>query len=105
MIGVEVVETFDGPPDEIWPIVSDPELLCEWFADEVELTLEVGARVRTRAGGVERIGVVDDVQVGRRLAFTWMPAAPDVGPATTVELEIEADDDGRQTVLRIREQV
>ena len=101
---VELVETFDGPPDEIWPIVSDPDLLCEWFADEVELTLEVGAPLRTRDGDVTRVGVVDDVQVGRRLAFTWMPSAPDGGPATTVELEIEADGDDH-TVLRVREHV
>jgi uncharacterized protein YndB with AHSA1/START domain len=101
---LEFVEVLDGSPDEVWPIVSDPDLLGEWLDDEVELTLRVGGPIRTRGeGGGGRVGVVDDVQVGRRLAFTWAPAAPERGPASTVEFELESDPDGAHTVLRIRE--
>ncbi len=105
MASVEVVETLEGSPDEVWPIVSDPELLREWLDDEVELTPEPGAALRTRGEGVTRIGVVDHVEIGRRIAFTWMPAAPAAGPATTVELELEDAGDGEHTVVRIRERL
>ncbi|HEY3834182.1 MAG TPA: SRPBCC domain-containing protein [Acidimicrobiia bacterium] len=105
MSTVEVVETLDGSPAEVWPMVSEPELLQEWLDDEVELTLEVGAPVRTRGEHGVRVGVVDEVEFGRRLAFTWVPAAPDEGPVTTVEVELEAGDDGEHTVLRITERL
>lgn len=105
MSAVEVVETLDGSPAEVWPIVSDPELLREWLDDDVELTLEVGAPVRTCGEHGVRVGVVDDVEIGRRLAFTWVPAAPAEGPVTTVELELEAGDDGEHTVVRITERL
>jgi uncharacterized protein YndB with AHSA1/START domain len=101
---IEMVETFDGSPDDVWPMVSDPELLREWLDDDVELTLEVGAPLRTSGAGGARVGVVDDVEVGRRLVFTWMPIEPEPGPASTVEMDLERDADGN-TVLRIRERV
>jgi uncharacterized protein YndB with AHSA1/START domain len=102
---IEFVETLDGPPEEVWPIVSDPELLREWLDDDVELTLRVGAPIRTHGDAGGRVGVVDDVQVGRRLAFTWAPVAPATGPATTVELDLECHPDGTHTVLHIRERI
>lgn len=105
MRAVEVVETLDGSPAEVWPMVSDPELLREWLDDDVELTLEVGAPVRTCGDGGVRVGVVDDVEIGRRLAFTWVPAAPAEGPVTTVEVELVAGDDDEHTVLRITERL
>jgi uncharacterized protein YndB with AHSA1/START domain len=105
MTGIELVETLDGSPAEVWPVVSDPEILGEWLDDEVELTLRVGAPIRTRGDDGARAGVVDDVQIGRRLAFTWAPVAPNSGPVTTVELDLECDPDGAHTVLRIRERI
>ena len=105
MSAVEVVETLDGSPAEVWPLVSDPELLREWLDDDVELTLEVGAPVRTSGENGARVGVVDDVEIGRRLAFTWVPAGAAVSPVTTVELELEAGDDGEHTVVRITERL
>ena len=105
MTGVEVCETLDGTPEDVWPIVSDPELLREWLDDDVELTPEVGAPLRTRGERGTRIGVIDDVEIGRRLVFTWMPCEGDAGPVTTVELELEGDDEGGHTVVRIRERV
>src|SRR5437868_3005665 len=103
--GVEFVEVLDGSPEDVWPIVSDSELLGEWLDEEVELTLRVGAPIITHGPEGTRVGVVDDVQEARRLAFTWVPVAPDGGPVTTVELELEPDADGQHTVLRIRERI
>lgn len=105
MTAIEIVETLDGLPEDIWPFVSDAAALCEWLDDEVELTLEVGGSIRTRGDGVTRTGVIDDVEVGRRLVFTWMPVTPDAGRPSTVEFELEADPDGEHTVLRIRERL
>ena len=30
---LELVEVLDGPPEEVWPVVSDPEILREWRPD------------------------------------------------------------------------
>jgi uncharacterized protein YndB with AHSA1/START domain len=103
--GIELVEVFEGEPGDVWPMISDPAAMREWLDDEVELTLEVGAPIRTCGDGVTRVGVVDAVEAERRLVFTWTPCAPDSGPTTTVELELQADDDGEHTVLRVRERI
>src|SRR4051794_37127215 len=105
MSAIELVEILEGEPGDVWPMISDPAAMREWLDDEVELTLEVGAPIRTSGDGVTRVGVIDAVEPERRLVFTWTPCAPDRGPTTTVELDLEADADGRHTVLRVRERI
>ena len=55
------------PRDRAWDLLTDPDELREWLADDAELDPEEGGEVR--AGDHE--GVVEAVDPGRRLAFRW----------------------------------
>ena len=70
--------------DEAWEAVSEPEGLEAWLADRVELDLRPGGEATfVLPGGVERRGIVEEVEPGERLAFWWWdaPAHDDEAPA------------------------
>jgi uncharacterized protein YndB with AHSA1/START domain len=56
-----------------WELITEPEELQEWLADEVELEPEPGAIVRASwpESGEVRAGVVEEVEEERRLRFRW----------------------------------
>jgi uncharacterized protein YndB with AHSA1/START domain len=59
-------------PDRAWELITDPDELEGWLADEVELDPEEGGEVRVAwAEGDRREGTVREVEEGRRLAFVW----------------------------------
>ncbi len=45
----------EAPLDEVWDALTDPERLEEWFSED----------------GEERELVVEEVETGRRVAYTW----------------------------------
>ena len=59
--------TLPVEPEEAWADVSEPERLAEWMDEDVELDLWEGGDVRIG----DREGVVQEVEEGRRLRFTW----------------------------------
>ena len=62
----------EAPLDEVWEALTDPEQLEEWFANDVELELEPGGEGTFRwDDGEERRAVVEEVDHGRRFAYTW----------------------------------
>jgi uncharacterized protein YndB with AHSA1/START domain len=91
----------DAPASAVWEAITDPYLLQEWLADEVELDPEAGGELACRAeNGEQRRGTVERSEHGELLVFTW--GAP--GEALTrVELAIEAlPDTTRLTVTETR---
>ena len=59
-------------PARAWELITDPEELEGWLADEVELAPEEGGDVRVEwEDGERREGVVEEVDEGRRIVFTW----------------------------------
>jgi uncharacterized protein YndB with AHSA1/START domain len=89
---IEREATLETDPDRAWEAISDPDVLSDWLAEEVELELVEGSPARFVVDGVERHGVVREVEEGRRISFTWR--APEE-PATLVELELTPlGDDG-----------
>ena len=59
-------------PDRAWELITDPDELEGWLAEEVELDPEEGGEVRVEwEDGDSREGVVEEVEEGRRLAFVW----------------------------------
>jgi uncharacterized protein YndB with AHSA1/START domain len=63
-------------PDEVWPVVTDPEHLEQWLAPEVELDLrEGGPAVFRWPDGAERRGVVETVDEPSRFTFRWRSGA------------------------------
>jgi uncharacterized protein YndB with AHSA1/START domain len=66
----EVVLPVD--PDRAWELITDPEELEGWLADEVELDPEEGGEVRVEwEDGERREGIVEEVDEGRRIVFVW----------------------------------
>ena len=59
-------------PERAWELITDPDELEGWLADEVELEPEEGGEVHVRfEDGEERWGTVEEVEHERRLAFVW----------------------------------
>ncbi len=80
-----------------WPEVSR---LAGWVADEVDLDLRPGARGTFRwADGTRREAVVEEIEPGRRLAFTW---SGQDGEPSLVELTLD-DAPGGGTILTVVE--
>jgi uncharacterized protein YndB with AHSA1/START domain len=83
-----------SPPNEVWPALTEPERLEEWFANEVELDARPGGHCVFRwANGEERHAVVETVDPDRRLGLRWDDAG-------TVELTLEAVAEGTRLVVR-----
>ena len=78
-------------PEDVWRALTDDALLSEWLAPEVELEPEEGGELHVVTDeGEERWGTVEEVDEGRRLAFTW--------GESSVELTVDAVSDGRTRV-------
>ena len=59
-------------PDRAWELITDPRELEGWLADDVELEPEEGGEVRVGwDDGERRVGLVEEVDEGRRLVFVW----------------------------------
>ena len=86
-----------APPAEVW------ESLPALVGDD-ELTPEPGAPLRATGSEGERVGVVDEADAPRRLAFWWAPVEGDDAPSF-VEITLDAVDTGSGvgTLLRVRE--
>jgi uncharacterized protein YndB with AHSA1/START domain len=72
--------------EQVWRALTEPALLEQWLADEVEVDVREGGEAVFRdAGGEERRGRVAEVVEGERLRLLWSRA--DEGPAeVTFEL-------------------
>jgi len=84
---------------DAWQALTDPEMLREWLADEVELELRPGGDARFRSGEEVRDGWVEEVSAPYRLAFWWARGG---APASRVEITLTELDEG-STQLRVVE--
>jgi uncharacterized protein YndB with AHSA1/START domain len=83
----------EAPVDEVWEALTDPEQLAEWFANDVELDLVPGGDGVFRwDDGAERSAVVEEVDPGRRFAFTW-------GDEGRVVIELAEIDGGTRVLV------
>jgi len=99
---VEREITVPVEPERAWELVTDPEHLEHWFAEQVELEPTPGAPVRVIGDdGGERHGVVEEVDAPRRLRFVWY--APPDGPPSSVEIEVVPDAGGSRISVTERE--
>jgi uncharacterized protein YndB with AHSA1/START domain len=65
--------------ERAWALLTEPDELREWLADEVALEPEPGAPLRVEwAGGEIREGEVEEVEPERRLRFRWDDGATGV---------------------------
>src|SRR5215208_7916303 len=59
------------PRERAWELVTEPDELETWLAEDVEFEAEEGAPLRTEDGGVVREGVVEHVEAEERIVFSW----------------------------------
>ncbi len=101
MTTVERTEHFETTPEDLWPLVTEPDALAEWLDADVELDARPGGRVHVvEPGGLERVGVVHRVVPYERIEFTWTVLDGE-SPPSVVAFELVRDGDG--TELRITE--
>ena len=88
--------TVDAPPEVVWDALTEPSLLSEWVASEVELDLDEGTGVFRYEDGEERPAVVEAVEELERLAFRWWR---DGSAESRVELRLEPAVSGTRVVV------
>jgi uncharacterized protein YndB with AHSA1/START domain len=98
MASIERELLLDVPADEVWKAVSDEAMLRDWLAPEIELDLRPRGAVLCRTeDGEQRLGAVELVEEGERLAFRWQR---DGAAQSRVEFRVEETDGGtRLTVI------
>ncbi len=88
----------DAPAADVWRALTEPEMLADWL-DVVELDVRPGGEgLIVEPDGPIRRARVDEVQAARRLALCWWPEDGS-GPASRVELELEATPTGTRVVV------
>jgi uncharacterized protein YndB with AHSA1/START domain len=69
--------------EQVWRALTEPELLEQWLADEVEVDVREGGEAVFRdAGGEERRGRVAEVVEGKRLRLLWSRAGAGAAEVT-----------------------
>ncbi|MGH2706012.1 MAG: SRPBCC domain-containing protein [Actinomycetota bacterium] len=98
---VERVEVLPAPPETVWPTITEPAELSQWFEAEVlELGLRPGGRIVMRESGAIRRARVLEIERPVRLLFRWLlfqvAEEGDVEPVpgTTVEVVLEEVPEG-----------
>jgi uncharacterized protein YndB with AHSA1/START domain len=80
-----------------WRMLSDPEELASWLADEVELEIELGAQGWLRWESGECVqATVEEIAEHRRVVLRWASAD---APETLVELTLDDVPEGTRLVV------
>src|SRR5260370_24469890 len=102
---IEKEVVIEAPLEVVWRVVTDPEQIRQWFADEAEVKLRVGGsgRLRSKSGDSYELQV-EALQPPRRFPFRWLQ--PEGAPARAdnsmlVEFTLEPEAGG--TRLRVVE--
>src|SRR2546423_11902923 len=92
---VEREVLIEAPIEVVWAVITEPEHVKQWFADEAEIELRPGGRGElTFAGKATKKPIavpirIEAVEPPRRLAYRWMlPAGAKTPPGNTPPLEI-----------------
>lgn len=79
----------DLAPEEVWGMLVDDEERSAWFGGDTRLEPVPGGEGHfTDPDGTTRRAVVDDVEPGRRLSWTWWPEdGSDVASRVRIDLD------------------
>jgi uncharacterized protein YndB with AHSA1/START domain len=86
----------DASPTEVFPYLTDAELIVRWMGDWAELDATAGGKFVVDINGVPIRGEYVLVEPPHRVVLTWGAAGNDVLPpgASTVEILLHPDGDG-----------
>jgi uncharacterized protein YndB with AHSA1/START domain len=70
---VEKEILIEAPVEVVWNLLTEPEQIRQWFADEAEIELRVGSKGRLAFKGHDSYQLqVEAVEPPRRFAFRWV---------------------------------
>jgi uncharacterized protein YndB with AHSA1/START domain len=91
----------DAPVETVWSIVTEPEQIARWFADQAEVDLRPGGELLLKFGAdAEGAGVVERVERPTLFSFRWVSPeetrdmAAAAGHYTLVEFRLRAEGQG-----------
>jgi uncharacterized protein YndB with AHSA1/START domain len=100
---VRRVVEIDAAIDELWHMISDPDELATWLADDVDLDVRPGARGRISDDDELYDVEVDEVEDGERVVWRWRPVDGDGSATSRVELVVApAPRGGTLTIIETR---
>lgn len=91
----------DAAPAEVFPYLTDPELMVRWMGDWADLDPVADGRFVVDINGVPIRGHYLEIEPPHRVVFSWGAAGNQHIPpdATTVEITLRSDGDA--TVLEL----
>jgi uncharacterized protein YndB with AHSA1/START domain len=95
----------EAPAEVVWRTITQPDQMCLWFADRVELVAEPGARGFIYFGDQGEPVEVETVDRPNRFSFRWnhpLEEDPVEGNSMLVEFTLTPESDER-TRLRVTE--
>jgi uncharacterized protein YndB with AHSA1/START domain len=95
----------EAPVEVVWRTLTEPDQICQWFADRVELVVEPGAHGFMEFGEQGGPVFVEVVDPPARFSFRWNHARgeePVAGNSMLVEFTLTPEGDER-TRLRVVE--
>jgi uncharacterized protein YndB with AHSA1/START domain len=91
----------EAPPEQVFPYLTDPDLLVRWMGEHAELEPSEGGRYAVDILGVAVRGRFVEVVPPSRLVVTWGVAGNDTFPAGSTTVEIVLHRDGAATLLEL----
>ena len=95
----------DAPAEVVWRTITEPSQITQWFAAEVDLRAEPGARGHLGFGDQGGPVLVETVEPPTRFSFWWNhPAGGELAPGNAVLVEFTLASEGAErTRLRVTE--
>ena len=94
----------DAPVEVVWRTITEPDQICQWFADKVELEVKPGARGYMGFGEQGGPVIVETVDRPTRFSFRWNhPAGEEPAAGNSLLVEFTLVGEGERTRLRVVE--
>jgi uncharacterized protein YndB with AHSA1/START domain len=91
----------EATPDEVFPYLTDPDLVTRWMGDHARLEPTSGGAYAIDINGIPIRGTFVEVDPPKRLVFSWGVAGHDVIPAGSTTVEIVLTPDGSGTLVEL----
>lgn len=96
----------EAPVDVVWRVVTEPDQIRQWFADEAEIDLRVGGdgRLKFARSGQSYQLQIEAVEPPHRFAFRWVqPAGSVARENNSMLVEFTLQPEAGNTRLRVVE--
>jgi uncharacterized protein YndB with AHSA1/START domain len=99
LVEVERSVTVAADPDEVWRHVVDGTVASEWMESPIGIEPRPGGRIDFSPDSVDFLGVVEEVEPGRSITWSWRH--PDRDPSQ-VTITLEGVEEGTRVIVTER---